>query len=604
MSVVDDIKARLDIVETVSGYVVLSKSGRYFKAPCPFHTEKTPSFIVNPERQGWHCFGACATGGDVFSFVMRMQRLDFGDTLRLLADKAGVALSQRRDSDKSDVLHRINQVATRFYRDVLESSQGRHARGYLEQRGVSAEIAARFELGLSPPGWEGLKSHLTGLGSTEGQAVEAGLLHRSEDGSTRDFFHGRLMFPIHNRRGEVAGFGARALDDSMPKYINTPRTPIFDKRSMLYGLHLGSEAIRDEGTGIIVEGYMDAIAAHQYGYANVVASMGTAVTQQQVSQLKSLASSFVLALDPDAAGQEATLRSLESSWRVLGRPASGVRHGSVGMLYQREPLTLKIAALPAGRDPDTLIREDPEEWERLTREAAPLMDFLIPAVAARLDTSTGQGKTQVVETLFPIIASTEDHFDQERYFSKLAETLEVSGDELKAAVGGLRRSWGRGGRTRADTSPAAAQAITVSPLSGTAEDVLEEYTLSLLLETPGQKDRVPDAALEYFYRSEYREIFTRWLSCSTIDDLKDSLDGSLHDELGLLLEKELVAPEGTEREAALAECLQRLERRHLRDLQQELLVTDDASIPPERELERPVAVVNAAIKDSFSQKVC
>ena len=600
MSVVDDIKSRLDIVETVSGYVALQKSGRYFKAPCPFHTEKTPSFIVNPERQGWHCFGACATGGDVFSFVMRMEGLDFGDTLRLLADRAGVALSQQRDSDKSDVLRRINRVAARFYRDVLASPQGRHARSYLEERGVDDEAASTFDLGLSPSGWEELKSHLVALGVPEGQAVEAGLLHRNEDGSSRDFFHGRLMFPIHNRRGEVEGFGARALDDSMPKYINTPKTSIFDKRSMLYGLHLASGAIRDEGTGIIVEGYMDVIAAHQHGYANVVASMGTAVTQQQVSQLKSLASSFVLALDPDAAGQEATVRSLESSWRVLGRQGSGVRHGSVGMLYQREPLTLRIAALPEGRDPDSLIRHDRSEWERLTREALPLMDFLIPAVAARLDTSTGQGKTQAVETLFPIIASTENDFDQERYFRLLADVIGVSEESLRASIGGLRKSLGArtGQRGRRDSDPQ----ITASPLTANPEEVLEEYTLMLLLDSPDLKDSVPDAAPEYLHRSEYREIFTQLLSCSTIDELRDSLDGSLHEELGRLLEKELVTAEAKERAAALAECLQRLERRHLRDLQQELLATDDASIPPKRELERPVVDVNAAIKESFSPR--
>ena len=324
MSVVDDIKNRLDIVETVSGYVPLQKSGRYFKAPCPFHTEKTPSFTVNPERQGWHCFGACATGGDVFSFVMRMEGLDFGDALRLLADKTGVPLTSRRDGDKNDVLHHINRVAARFYRDVLASAEGRDAGSYLEQRGVDDKTASTFELGMSPSGWEELKSHLVGLGFAERQAVEAGLLHRAEAGSPRAFFHGRLMFPIHNRRGEVAGFGARALDDSMPKYINTPSTPIFDKRSILYGLHLASEAIRDEGTGIVVEGYMDAMAAHQYDYTNVVASMGTALTDQQVSQLKSSAKTFVLALDPDAAGQEATRRGLESSWRMFERQRVGV----------------------------------------------------------------------------------------------------------------------------------------------------------------------------------------------------------------------------------------------------------------------------------------
>ena len=225
MSVVDDIKARLDIVETVSGYVPLQKSGRYLKASCPFHTEKTPSFIVNPERQSWRCFGACATGGDAFSFVMRMEKMEFGEALRLLAQKTGISLSDKRDADRSESLYRVNQAAARFYRDTLESSQGQRAMKYLQERGVSAEAMDRFELGLSPAGWDGLKTRLLALGFAENQAVEAGLLKDGQGGKTWDFFKGRLMFPIHNKQGRVAGFGARALDDSKPKYLNTARTP-------------------------------------------------------------------------------------------------------------------------------------------------------------------------------------------------------------------------------------------------------------------------------------------------------------------------------------------------------------------------------------------
>ena len=600
MSVVDDIKSRLDIVDTVSGYVALRKSGRYFKAQCPFHTEKTPSFIVNPERQGWHCFGACATGGDLFSFVMRMEGLDFGDTLRLLADRAGVPLTERRDRDRSATLRRINRTAARFYREVLASNEGLDATAYLGQRGVDDEASAKFELGLSPAGRTELKSYLVGRGFMESQAVEAGLLHRNDDGSTRDFFHGRLMFPIHDRRGEVIGFGARALDDSMPKYINTPKTPIFDKRSTLYALHLATEPIRADGAGVVVEGYMDVIAAHQHGYVNVVASMGTAVTDRQVSQLKSLATTFVLALDPDAAGQEATVRSLESSWRVLGRQDTGVRHGSVGMLYQREPLTLRIAALPPGRDPDTLIREDPKAWERLTREAVPLMDFLIPAIAARFDTSTGQGKAQVVEALFPIIASTDNDFDQERYLRRLAESIDVSEESLRASIGGLQRSFASRstGRPRRE---APAQ-ITASPLAVRTDDLLEEYVLVLLLNSPQLREAASEASAEHFQQSRYREIFTRLLSCTTIDTLRESLDESLREELTRLLEKAPVSKDRAETQAALGESLRRMARRHLRDLQNAMLATEDATIPPERELEESVAAVNAAIRESFSRR--
>ena len=600
MSVVDEVKSRLDIVDTVSGYVALRKSGRYFKAPCPFHTEKTPSFIVSQERQSWHCFGACATGGDVFSFVMRMERLDFGETLRLLADRAGVPLTERRDRDRSAALRRINRAAVRFYREVLASGEGAEAASYLARRGVDDEAGARFELGLSPPGRAELRSYLMGRGFTENQGVEAGLLHRGEDGSTRDFFRGRLMFPIHDRRGEVAGFGARALDDSTPKYINTPKTPIFDKRSTLYALHLAAEPIRADGTGVIVEGYMDVIAAHQHGYANVVASMGTAVTDRQVSLLKSLAGTFVLALDPDTAGQEATVRSLESSWRVLGRQDTGVRHGSVGMLYQREPLTLRIASLPQGRDPDALIREDPREWERLTREAVPLMDFLIPAVAARFDTSTGRGKAQVVEALFPIIASTDNDFDQERYLRRLADSIGVSEESLRASVGGLHRS--AVSRARGGPRREAGAQVSPSALASRPDDLLEEYALVLLLNNPHLRESASPASATHFHHSHYREIFTRWLSCSTIDELRESLYEPLREELARLLEKAPVSKDRTETRAALDESLRRMERRHLRDQQNALLATEDAAVPPSRELEESVAAVNAAIRESFSQR--
>ena len=595
MSVVDDIKARLDIVDTVSGYVPLQKSGRYFKASCPFHTEKTPSFMVNSERQSWRCFGACATGGDAFSFVMRMEKLDFGEALRLLAQKTGVTLSEKRDGDSSDKLYRINQVAARFYRDTLESSQGQTAMKYLEERGVSTEAMDRFELGLSPGGWNGLKTHLLALGIAENHAVEAGLLQRGEDANTWDFFKGRLMFPIHNKQGRIAGFGARALDDSTPKYLNTSRTPIFDKRSTLYSLHMAAESIRTDNTAVVVEGYMDVIAAHQFGYTNVVASMGTALTEQQVSQLKSLATNFVLALDPDAAGQEATLRSLESSWRVIGHQVPTGQHRSVGALYQREPLTLRIAPLPSGRDPDQLIREDAKEWERLTEEAVPLMDYLIPAVASRFDLTTGQGKAQVAEVILPLIESVE-FLEQDRYLRRLAEVLEVSEETLKASIS-RPVAGGRPRNTRRNPAPE----VTVSPLTGSPEDSLEDYSLALLLSKPGLKEHVSDFAPEYFHKSEDREVFTRWQSCSTIDELRDSLDESLHDHLTHLMRNELVPTDRQEAEAALTQCLQRLERRHVQELQESLLASEDASVPPPREMESAVANLNARLKELFSQ---
>ncbi len=230
MSVVEDIKARLDIVDVVSGYIPLQRAGRNFKARCPFHAEKTPSFVVNTERQSWHCFGACSTGGDAFSFVMRQEKLDFGEALRTLAQKTGVELGQRGERDRGDVLFRVNQEAARFYQETLRAQEGRVALDYLTERGVDYKTASDFQLGASPRGRDGLKSHLTSLGFEIEDAVKAGLLRRNEDGTIRDFFWGRLMFPIHDRRGRVTGFGGRSLDGSDPKYINTAATSVFDKR--------------------------------------------------------------------------------------------------------------------------------------------------------------------------------------------------------------------------------------------------------------------------------------------------------------------------------------------------------------------------------------
>ena len=600
MSVVDDIKSRLDIVETVSSYAALKRSGKYLKALCPFHTEKTPSFIVSPERQSWRCFGACATGGDVLSFVSRAERLDFGDTLRLLAQRTGVELSDRPDRDRSEPLYRVNQLAGRFYADALSEAQGRRALEYLEGRGVTEDAQKRFEIGFSPRSRDALKSHLLALGISEDEAVRAGVLHQDDDGGTRDFFRGRLMFPIHDRRGRIAGFGGRALDDSNPKYLNTPATSIFDKRSTLYGMHLAAEAIRSGRSGVIVEGYMDTIAAHQFGYRNVVASMGTALTEQQVAQLKPMAPSFVLALDPDAAGQEATLRSLESAWHQIGQRRSAVMNSSVGVLHQREPVSIGIAALPEGKDPDDLIRNDAAEWKRLTSEAVPLLDFLIPTLAARFDASTGQGKAQALEALAPLIAAAEP-IEQDAYIGKLARAIDADDRAVKANIGALLR---RGAR-RGARGPGAGRSgdVGTATLRARSEDSVEGYALSLLLKRPELKETIGDFSAENFHQSEYREVFTRWLSCPTIDEFRDSLDESLHQRVEELLGSEEFPGDLREGEVALAQCLRRLEQRHLQELQESLLASEEAGTPPPRELQTAIGEVNSRLKELFSKRV-
>jgi DNA primase len=426
-------------------------------------------------------------------------------------------------------------------------------------------------------------------------------VHRREDGNSWDFFRGRLMFPIHDRRGRVTGFGARALDDSTPKYINTAATPIFDKRGTLYGLHLAAEAIRAKSAGIVVEGYMDVLAAHQHGHTNVVASMGTALTGQQVSRLKSMATKFILALDPDAAGQEATLRSLESSWRVFEGQAVDDRRRSVGVLYKREPLTLKIAALPQGRDPDKLIREDLNQWERLIEDAVPAQEFYISSVVSKFDRSTAQGKAQAVEVLRPVVVST-DPVEQDHYLNMVADAVKVDKEAVKASIGRPRRAPATASRRRAHYDGPGRQEIVAPPLSSGAESSLEDHTLALLLSRPELRTHAAEFAPEHFHGSEAREVFTRWMASSTIDDLRDSLDESLHDHLTFLTQKELVATQQIEDEAALGECLQRLKSRHLKGLQEALLASEDAGVPPPREMERQIVNLNAQLKETFAQR--
>ncbi|MFQ5813693.1 MAG: DNA primase, partial [Anaerolineae bacterium] len=325
MSVVDEIKQRLDIVEVVSSYVALKKAGRNYKGLCPFHAEKTPSFVVFPDTQSWHCFGACGTGGDVFTFIERQENLDFAGALRLLARQAGVSLKPQTEADLAEDklkkrLREINETAAEYFHNLLlNSTAGETARSYLARREINRETISRFQLGYALDDWQALGDYLQGRGYKREDLLAAGLIIEREDGGHYDRFRGRLVIPIRDERGGVVGFGARALDDSTPKYINSPQTPVFDKSTVLFGLDLAKGAIRREGLAIIVEGYMDVLMAHQHQIANVVASMGTALTEAQLRLLKRFSKRFALALDADAAGHQATLRSMALAQETLAQ---------------------------------------------------------------------------------------------------------------------------------------------------------------------------------------------------------------------------------------------------------------------------------------------
>ena len=437
MSVVDEVKERLDIVEVISQYVPLKKAGRSYKGLCPFHSEKTPSFVVFPENQSWHCFGACSTGGDVFSFVMKRENLDFSETLATLAERAGVELQPKTGAAAADDqrLARLRQAVAdaAVYFNYLLNRAGEAviARDYLDRRGLTQQTWESWQLGYALDSWDALKDRLVGKGYTLAEISEAGLIIQRDDGSGHyDRFRGRLMIPIRDGQGRAIGFGARVLREEpsrpQPKYINSPQTPLFDKGNILYGLDMAKKAIRDADLAIIVEGYMDVLMSHQVGVANVVAGMGTALTEGQMRQLKRYSNNITLALDPDAAGDHATLRGIEAARQTLDREWQPV-FTSTGLLRQESRLRaqLRIAALPDGRDPDELAYADVARWRQVIADARPIVDYYLALIGREEDLSSARGKANAVERMAPLIHEIANPVERTHYIQLLARLIQT-----------------------------------------------------------------------------------------------------------------------------------------------------------------------------------
>ena len=563
MSTIDEIKQRLDIVDIVGGYLKLEKAGRNFKALCPFHEEKTPSFFVFPERQSWRCFG-CGSGGDLVSFVIKKEGIDFSEALKMLAGRAGVSLVQRKESAEDKLkggLYRINEAAAQYYHNLLlQDPLAERARDYVEKRGLTPEVVADFELGFSPG--EGLKKHLTELGYGERELLILGLIGEKE-GRTYDYFRHRLMFPIRDIKGKVVGFGARALDDSFPKYLNSPQTEVFDKSGVLYGIDRAKGAIRERKLAVIVEGYTDVITAHQHGAANVVASMGTALTEKQVRILRGLTRSLAFALDPDVAGDAATMRGIEVARRSLDR--QDLEMPTLLGTTSKLRAGISIIPLPQGKDPDAVIREDPQEWQRLVDQALPLMDHLIGVVASKVDLTKPEGKSLASEQLLPLIAELEDDVEREFYLGKLAGLLGVNEKTLLGMSARLHR-------TRSEKVRRGESKKPIAPVP--SGDPLEEYCLALLLQHPELRDRAKGLNPEHFERSENREVFSTWRDASSVYAPNQRIGVELQGHFEALSERALPPVGEMEREKALADCIRRLEERRLR-LQEEFITSED-----------------------------
>lgn len=612
MTVVDDIKSRLDLPEIVSGYAPLQRAGRNFKANCPFHQERTPSFYVYPDRQTWHCFGACAVGGDVFSFVMKAENLEFAAALQKLAQQAGVTLPTRERREEQDVAYRINEAARDYFQRCLASDRGAATRDYLAGRGLVPASIAKFELGLSPPDGQALFNYLTRQDFTPAQLLQAGIIHESRGGGYRDAFRGRLMIPIRDGQGNLGGFGSRALEDSAtPKYLNTARTPVFDKGRLLYGLHLAKEPARQEGL-VIVEGYMDAITAHQHGYANVVASMGTALTEQQVAEARRLTHRITMALDADAAGQQATLRSLESSWRIFQQRESGRARSAAPSQQRPEDLDLRVAVLTGGKDPDEIIRQDPPGWAAVVNGSIPLFDYLLPTLSALVDINAPAGKARLVEWLRPFILSVREPIQQDHYRQRLADYLAVSADTLRATLNRPPPPTRSGGNGQAGKG-----AIPSRDSVFAANDPLEDYCLARLLQYPDlaevvlEESNLPE---DYFRRPENREIYARlhqtWAEApefpvpqeALLPALRERAPAALAEHLEILAGKTLPPLEPGSRAADFRLAALKLEDRYLKDRkhsEQAWFAEDAAAMPAAAEA---VLELNRKLKANQQQR--
>jgi len=439
MSVTDEIKDRIDIVDLVSESVELRRAGRNYTGFCPFHHNvNTPSFVVFSDTQTWKCFGECDQGGDLFSFVMKREGWEFSEALRIMADRAGVILKPltpqaQEEKEEGDRLRELLEEAVIYYRHQLAHSEsGKTAAAYLEKRGLDLETIEAFGLGYAPKSWDAALNYFQNKDYSLGELKDAGLLSEKEDGKVYDRFRHRLMIPIRDRNGKMAGFGARVLDpDDVPKYLNSPQTPIFDKSRLLYGLDSARKDIREMEQAVIVEGYMGVIGPYQHGFRNIVAQMGTALTEYQLRILKKYTSKFILALDSDAAGQKATLRGLQIARQSLDRTPE-ITFDARGLLHQEGRLKadIRVLKLPEGMDPDDVTHQDPDLWKELIKTAQPVVAHVMDTLAGNQDLNDPKVKSDIATQILPLIDDLPNPIERDVYLQRLSRMLEINENTL------------------------------------------------------------------------------------------------------------------------------------------------------------------------------
>jgi DNA primase len=567
-SFADKVKQQADIVRVVGEYVRLKKSGQNFTGLCPFHGEKTPSFAVHPVKQIFHCFG-CGKGGDVFSFVMEMEKCQFPEAVRIVAEKCGIAIprpkerspEERKENQQRAALVEMHREAQSFFVKQLETTaEGKAARAYLEDRGLQAEAIARFGIGYAPSGGDALLRYLKQK-YAEKLLVESGLVSRDQSGRLFDRFRRRITFAIANESGKVVAFGCRALGDDLPKYLNSPETPIYSKSNVLYYMDRAKDAIRRQDFAVLVEGYMDAIAVARAGINNVVASCGTSLAEPQIKLLGRFTKRVIVNYDPDAAGQAATERSIS--------------------LFLEQDFEVRVLALPAigdkKADPDLFIREKgAEAYIKVLKDAPPYVDYLI-ARARQMDLTTGEGKLRALNFLMPYLQKIPNRLLRSEWATRISQQLRIDEPVLRAALSKAAAER----RSEVKTQP---------ELVGKSAKPIERRLIRMLMEAEGFRRELAQRLQQGgLYRGlETEKVFAALIVAALSDQpmLATEIGALLEDRERRILFEILFEPaqEGTWEEAE--SCLEALRRRlieqELAEVQQS--IEANAAGPSLREL--------------------
>jgi len=485
MAQIDEIKDRLDIVKIISDYVRLKKVGANWRALCPFHSEKDPSFYVSPSRQIWHCFG-CGAGGDIFKFIMMIEGVEFKEALEILAKKAGIEIKRepiQRRTERQRILH-ICELATKFFeKQLCETKTGKKAKEYLISRKILQNSIKKWRLGYAPDTWRGLSDFLVSKGYKRGEIVKAGLAIEPEDEQKTtpyDRFRGRIMFPIFYLQGQVVGFGGRTTEDIKiisgarkgspdiqhlkSKYINTPNTPVYDKSRILYGLHEAKVEIRKKDNCILVEGYTDVILSSQAGVKNVVSTSGTALTPYQLKILSRYTKNLILGFDMDIAGEAATRKGID--------------------IAQLQGFDIKIVSLPEGRDPADVISKSSLKWQRLIEKAEEIIDFYFQQALHRFNKKSLKGKKEISKLLLPFLSRIQNKIEQAHWVKELAKELDIKEEAIWEEVKKVAKS------QRAGAEMPQIAEVEERAERKTQQRLIEERLLMLILKFPKEIKKI------------------------------------------------------------------------------------------------------------------